>query len=328
MYVHDLDPIIVNIGSLALRWYGLAYIGGFILGYFLLKYLSRKNLYPVAEEKMGDFITYAAIFGVLLGGRLGYVLFYQIPNAGWDVLSADPLMVVRVWEGGMASHGGIIGVLLYAVYYARRHQLNWISVLDGLAIVAPIGLFFGRIANFINGELYGRVAPESSSMAMKFPGELHVNSELLGRAMNKIANTVPPEDIAAHLEPLMKRTISQSDWIYARVRDTPSVRDAMGEILPPRYPSQLFEALAEGLLLFLVLWIVRIRYPKAPAGTFCAIFCFLYALGRIVTEAYREPDSPMWLDFTRGQYLSFFIVFMGVGFLIPALKNKRGKDSL
>lgn len=120
---------------------------------------------------MADFVTYVAIFGVLIGGRLGYVLFYQIPNHGWSQFLADPLMVLRVGRG----HGqprGMIGVGLYTFYYAWKHRVKWVALLDGLAIVAPVGLFFGRMANFINGELYGRVVPPGSSQGMIFPAEL------------------------------------------------------------------------------------------------------------------------------------------------------------
>lgn len=116
-----------------------------------------------------------AIFGVLIGGRLGYVLFYQIPNHGWSQFLADPLMALRVWEGGMASHGGMIGVGLYTFYYAWKHRVKWVALLDGLAIVAPVGLFFGRMANFINGELYGqhciaRIRPGNDLSGGTVPG--------------------------------------------------------------------------------------------------------------------------------------------------------------
>lgn len=187
VYVHDLDPVIWQItDSIALRWYGLAYLMGFIGGYYLLSWLSRRKLYPVPQDRMADFVTYVAIFGVLIGGRLGYVLFYQIPNHGWSQFLADPLMVLRVWEGGMASHGGMIGVGLYTFYYAWKHRVKWVALLDGLAIVAPVGLFFGRMANFINGELYGRIVPPGSSQGMIFPAELSQDPDLFVRVASRI----------------------------------------------------------------------------------------------------------------------------------------------
>ncbi len=166
VYVHDLDPVIWQItDSIALRWYGLAYLMGFIGGYYLLSWLSRRKLYPVPQDRMADFVTYVAIFGVLIGGRLGYVLFYQIPNHGWSQFLADPLMVLRVWEGGMASHGGMIGVGLYTFYYAWKHRVKWVALLDGLAIVAPVGLFFSGAWQF-----YQRGTVWAHCPARLFPG--------------------------------------------------------------------------------------------------------------------------------------------------------------
>ena len=159
VYVHDLDPVIWQItDSIALRWYGLAYLMGFIGGYYLLSWLSRRKLYPVPQDRMADFVTYVAIFGVLIGGRLGYVLFYQIPNHGWSQFLADPLMVLRVWEGGMASHGGMIGVGLYTFYYAWKHRVKWVALLDGLAIVAPVGCFSGAWPILSTGNCMGALS--------------------------------------------------------------------------------------------------------------------------------------------------------------------------
>lgn len=336
-YIHDLSPVIVQFGEgFALRWYGLAYLAGFIVGYYLLKYLSRKGLYPVSENKLADFITWTAIFGVLIGGRLGYLLFYQIPNEGWGPLLDDPLSVFYVWKGGMASHGGIIGVMAFSFYYAWKHRINWVALTDGLAIVAPVGLFFGRMANFINGELYGRIVAPGSSQGMKFPMELlerhHILTPARGgdgltlQALQAIHDQCPP-DVMASLElagPIPDRlNFDSALWMVERTRDTPAIRDIVGSVLPERYPSQLYEGLAEGLLLFAVLWFVRMRFPKAWTGTFCTLFALLYAAGRIFVENYREPDSPVWLDLTRGQFLSVFVVFIGIGMLIYTLRHRK-----
>ena len=170
-YVHQLDPIIINLGRLALRWYGLAYLAGFLAGYLLLKRLAEKKLWVMEPEKTADFIAAAALLGVFVGGRLGYVFFYQIPEYGWANFMNDPLMLFRVWEGGMASHGGILGLAIFTFYYARKHKVSWAGLADGLCVVGPIGLLCGRIANFINGELYGRVA-NGVGWAVKFPDAL------------------------------------------------------------------------------------------------------------------------------------------------------------
>ncbi|MCC8020370.1 MAG: prolipoprotein diacylglyceryl transferase [Akkermansia sp.] len=320
IYVHDLDPVLIRITeTIAVRWYGLAYIAGFVAAYWLLRYLSRKNLYPVPREKLADYITLMAIFGVLIGGRLGYVLFYQIPREGISLFMQDWTSAFRVWEGGMASHGGILGVILFICFYAWRHHMSALALMDGVAVVAPIGLFFGRIANFINGELYGRLAPPGSSVAMKFPAEAFEPSypkETLVHAVERSLGTNLPGD-----------TFHQKIGEIIRLtRENETVREIVGAHLPPRYPSQLFEAAAEGLLLFAVLWWVRMRFPKAPKGLFCSLFCFLYAAGRIVTECFREPDAPLWMGVTRGQYLSFFLVIGGCLFLIPVWRERRRRS--
>lgn len=324
-YVHDLDPVIWQVtDSIALRWYGVAYLMGFIGGYFLLSWLSRRKLYPIPQDRLADFVTYVAIFGVLIGGRLGYVLFYQIPNHGWSQFLADPLMALRVWEGGMASHGGMIGVGLYTFYYAWKHRVKWVALLDGLAIVAPVGLFFGRMANFINGELYGRIVSPGSAQGMIFPAELSQDPDLFVRVASRIYET------PGLLDKLSLSGITVPDhmtaaWVTDRVRDTPAIKEIVGQMMQDhaRYPSQLYEAFAEGVLLFAVLWFIRVKFPRAWNGVFCGIFAILYAVGRIVCEEYREPDSPFSMGLTRGQFLSVFLVLVGVAFFVYAFKNRQ-----
>lgn len=323
IYIHDLDPVLLRFTeTIAIRWYGLAYLAGFIAGYFLLKLLSEKKLYPVTPDKLPDFITWTAVFGVLVGGRLGHFFFYQLPNEGFDAYWRDPWSVFRVWEGGMASHGGMIGVVLFTWWYAHRHKLSWLAVTDGLAIVAPVGLFFGRIANFINGELFGRATEATTSLAMKFPAEMMEPTFPREKWFDMLSRV---ETAAGQLSP-GNTYYEKNHWMIERLRDNDDVRQIVGEYLTPRYPSQLFEAAAEGLLLFVVLWWVRLRFPHAPNGTFCMLFCFLYAIARIGTEYYREPDSPMWGGFTRGQYLSFGLVVAGILFgiqVVRALKRRK-----
>ncbi len=151
-WTHDLNPVLFHIwGPMAVRWYGIAYLLGFLGGYLILKRLAQRGEFAVPVEELSNFIVHLAIFGVFLGGRLGYVIFYA-----WDLFLEDPLFVFRVWEGGMASHGGILGVLTVCGWTAWKKKVSFWNLTDGLALVAPIGLFFGRIANFINGELWGR----------------------------------------------------------------------------------------------------------------------------------------------------------------------------
>ena len=134
-YVHDLDPVIFSISEkIKLRWYGLSYVIGFAAAYMILLRLSRKKLWPIDGLKVGDAVTYTAIFGVFLGGRIGYVLFYMLPRpGGLDRILEDPITIIAVWEGGMASHGGILGIMFFTLFYAWKHKLSWLAVGDGFA---------------------------------------------------------------------------------------------------------------------------------------------------------------------------------------------------
>ncbi len=312
-YVHDLNPVLLRItDAIQLRWYGLAYLAGFIGGFFLLRNLARRGLWVLKPEQTGDFIAAAALFGVFLGGRLGYILFYQIPKAGWEELANDPLMVLRVWEGGMASHGGILGLVIFTWFYARKHQVTWTGLGDGLCVVAPVGLFCGRMANFINGELYGRVA-DGVAWAVKFPLSLiHEPSEVQSAAWQE----------ATRVEPRLADTESL-DVLIATARENPEVASALGNFLPARHPSQIYEALLEGALLFGILWWVRTRFPKAPDGLLTGLFFGFYALFRIAGEQFREPDAEMVGFLTRGQFLSLFMFAFAAAFLIHAWRGWR-----
>jgi len=162
-WTHNLNPVIFHLwGPLAVRWYGMAYLAGFLGAYLLLLRMSKRGEFAVPPHELSNFIVHIAIYGVFLGGRLGYVLFYA-----WNTFLNDPLFLFRVWEGGMASHGGIIGVILVILWTAWKKKIPFWNLTDGLALVAPIGLFFGRIANFINGELWGR--PTDVPWAVIFP---------------------------------------------------------------------------------------------------------------------------------------------------------------
>ncbi|HEY5812792.1 MAG TPA: prolipoprotein diacylglyceryl transferase, partial [Terrimicrobiaceae bacterium] len=166
-YVHDLSPFLLRFGgNFGIRWYGLAYIAAFICGIFIVRRLSQRGYCDIPAEKVSDFIVGGALFGVLLGGRLGYMLFYDLQN-----FLANPLIIFRLMDGGMSAHGGILGVTFYTLWYAYRHKIAWRNIGDNLVVAAPIGLFFGRLANFINGELYGRVT--SAPWAVQFPKELY-----------------------------------------------------------------------------------------------------------------------------------------------------------
>ncbi len=253
------DPVAVELGPLVIRWYALAYIVGLLLGWRLARRLVTRPGWNLTPEGVDDLLFYVTL-GVILGGRLGYVLFYQ---PGY--YAANPLEILYVWRGGMSFHGGLVGVLVAALYFARRTGANPLEVADLLAAVAPLGLFFGRIANFINGELWGR--PTDVPWAVIFP-------------------MAGPE---------------------------------------PRHPSQIYEALLEGLLLFVLLQFLA-RRPRRPEqqGVLTGVFLLGYGLARSFVELYREPDPQLgylWGGLTMGQILSIPLVLAGLYLLVRARRS-------
>jgi len=312
-YVHNLNPIALPIyGGLALRWYGLAYLMGFMAGFLLLRHLAQRGLWVLKPEKVADFIAACALFGVFLGGRLGYIFFYHLPKVGWETLAQDPMLVFRVWEGGMASHGGILGLAIFTWVYAKKQNVSWAGLADGLSVVGPLGLFFGRAANFVNGELYGRVAHDVP-WAVKFPQSLLQESE---------ENQAMAWQACTRLDPTLA-TAQSLDPLIAAARSNPKLSETLGEFLPPRHPSQIYEGLLEGLLLFAILWGVRMKFPKAPAGLLTGLFFALYAVFRIFGEQFREPDAAMVGFLTKGQFFSFFMFLFAALFFAHAWRGRN-----
>jgi phosphatidylglycerol---prolipoprotein diacylglyceryl transferase len=295
-YLHDLDPIIFRVyDNIGPRWYGLAYVLAFICGYALLGLLAKRGYADIPASRVGDFVTGCALFGVIVGGRLGYVFFYK------PEMLREPLSILRVWEGGMSSHGGMIGLLLFTLYYAHRHKLSWANLGDNLGVAAPLGLFFGRCANFINGELYGRAA--NVPWAMQFPKELLDHPAEADRAIAACAQIDP--------------SLTTPEAIVGAVHRQSQVKEVLRTILTPRHPSQLYEAFFEGIILFAILWIVRTR-TRQPNGVLTGLFFICYAIFRIVIETFREPDAMLIAGFTRGQFFSFFLIAIGVAFVVAA----------
>jgi phosphatidylglycerol:prolipoprotein diacylglycerol transferase len=300
-YLHNLDPFIFRITeNVGPRWYGMAYVLAFVFAYLLLRVLSRRGYLDLPESVLGDFVTWVAFFGVMVGGRLGYVLFYK------PEMLREPLSILKVWEGGMSSHGGIIGVVVFTLIYSRRRKLPWTNPGDNLCVVAPIGLFLGRCANFVNGELYGRIT--NVSWAMQFPKELldPRNADEANRALAS-CQTVDP-------------SIKSLEAVIEGVRTNPKIAEALRGILTPRHPSQLYEAALEGLALFAILWFVRTRF-RTPNGMITGLFLIVYSVFRIIVENFREPDAPLVGMFTRGQFFSFFTIAIGIGFVIVSRRN-------
>ena len=294
-YLHNFDPFIFRLwGNVGPRWYGMAYVLAFLVAYLILRVLSRRDYLDLPQSVLGDFVTWVALFGVMVGGRLGYVFFYK------PEMLRDPLSILRVWEGGMSSHGGIIGIVIFTLIYSRRHKLPWTNPGDSLCVAAPIGLFLGRCANFINGELYGRVT--NVPWAVQFPKELlePENTAELDRAVAACQQVDPAVT---------------ADTIIETARTNPQIADILRGILSPRHPSQLYEALLEGAVLFVILWIVRTRF-RTPNGFITGLFLVVYSVFRVIVENFREPDAPMIGMFTRGQFFSFFLIAIGIGFIV------------
>ena len=336
-YVHDLDPVIFDIThGIALRWYGLAYLAGFVLGYILLKRLAEKKLWVLEPEKTADFIAAAALFGVFVGGRLGYVLFYQIPRDGFDSVLHNPIGIFKVWEGGMASHGGIIGLLIFTFFYAKKYKVSWTGLGDGLCVVAPLGLLFGRIANFINGELYGRIA-HGVPWAVKFPNALgDPNAPEIQQfdSAFQAAFAAYPEMGKSVMSAMNASPDGISDFDRFRIlseanRESDLVNQAIEPFLEPRHPSQLYEGLLEGGALFAILWMVRIKFPQAPNGLLTGLFFGIYATFRIFAEQFREPDASWVIDkiLTKGQFLSIFMYVFAAAFLGYAYKTYKKRKA-
>ncbi len=321
-YVHDWNPILLELGGpLAVRWYGLGYLLSFVVGFLLLQRLAKKGLWVLPEKEVGDFIALSAMFGVFLGGRLGYVLFYMIPDKGIGYVLADPLTIIRVWDGGMASHGGILALIIFTFFYARKKGVSWTGLGDGLCVVAPVGLFFVRMANFINGELYGRVDPDCK-WAVKFPDALadvrapeHANADAAYAAVMQVA-------------PLAAEQSHQYGTMYIKesLRAHPALHESFELLLQPRHPSQIYEAVLEGALLFVILWVLRIKIPKLGNGILTGLFFILYAVGRMTAEQFREPDSAMIGFLTKGQFYSTFMIVIGLCFV--AWGMTKGKSSV
>lgn len=246
----DIDPIAVQIGPLAIRWYALAYIAGLIGGWQYCLRLAKRPPNTVTPKQIDDFMVWATI-GVVLGGRLGFVFFYQPAY-----YLANPLDILQVWRGGMSFHGGLLGVIVAMIIFGRRHGTGFFPLSDIIAAATPIGLFFGRIANFINAELWGRA--------------------------------------------------TDAPWGVVFPNGGPA----------PRHPSQLYEALLEGLVLFAVIAVLVYRRDALlRTGLVSGVFLTGYGLSRILVETVREPDAYIgFLAFgtTYGQWLSVPMVLYGL----------------
>ena len=309
-YFHRLDPVILRLtDSIQLRWYGVAYVLGFLAGYWMLLRWAKKGVGELKPPQVADFLTYAALFGVLLGGRLGYMLLYDR-----ETFFANPVSFFKVMNGGMASHGGILGLFFFTLYWSRTRKCSWTGLGDNLVVAAPLGLFFGRMANFINGELYGR--PGDVSWAMKFPEEA--------------TRWLPGDERFSQVEQLLAEYANEGDSRHDAIKFLSRTNDdfaaRLEPLLTPRHPSQLYAAALEGLALFLILFLVREKWPRAPHGLLTGLFFVLYAVFRIFDEQYREPDRYI-MGLTEGQFYSTFMIVLGFIFLGWAIFRKKPAEA-
>jgi phosphatidylglycerol:prolipoprotein diacylglycerol transferase len=263
-----LDPVALDLGFFELRWYSLAYLAGIFIGYWYMLKLIKQPGAPMARRHADDLVFYAAL-GIILGGRVGYVLFYNL-----SYYLQHPLDILKLWDGGMSFHGGMIGTVLGILYLSRKEKLNWLRIHDYVACCVPFGLFFGRLANFVNHELWG--APTTVPWAVRFP-EFIAGVTVLG---------------------------------------------------PPRHPSQIYEAILEGIVLFAILawmfWKTQARYEP---GKLVGAFTFFYGLFRFLIEFVREPDAQL-VGFAQstglhmGQWLSLPMIILGA-WLMWTAKGRR-----
>ena len=258
MFINNFDPVAFQIMSFEIRWYSLAYILGIVIGWILCKKIFIKNL--DISEKFDDYITYL-IIGIILGGRIGYIVFYN-----FSYYLDNFLDIFKIWQGGMSFHGGLLGIIASSYIFAKKNNQNPFFYLDQVSLVAPVGIFFGRLANFINSELYG--------------------------------------------------TVSDVPWsvIFIKVDNL------------SRHPSQLYEAILEGLILFIILiYFTNKNYLNKP-GLISGLFLIFYSIFRFFIEFTREPDFQLgylFLKLTMGQIIS--VVFLTFGLILFYLKNETKK---
>jgi len=320
------DPVLFDIPGLPIdvRWYGLMYVVGFLVGQWILVRLARTGFLPVRPEAVPDLVFYC-VFGVMLGGRTGYALFY-------DHSLLNPLNFVQVWKGGLAFHGGLGGVGVATWLFCRRQKLSWRRLVDATAIAVTPGILAVRMANFINGELYGRVTAPTTPFAMQFPTDpvamrlLGLSNDWTMRDRELCIQVAFGKAKFADVQSLLSTVDAAGrpiDWAAVAPKlDWARVSGLQGgdgmPLVPFRHPSQIYEGLGEGLLLGLVLailWLLTRRRPW-PMGRYAVVFLCGYGVVRWSLELVRQPDDWMPKDvlfgMTMGQTLSAGLVVLAL----------------
>jgi phosphatidylglycerol---prolipoprotein diacylglyceryl transferase len=336
-YLHTLDPFAIRIWEdFGIRWYGLSYLVGFLLGYLIIRWMIARGGSNMPAAKAGDFVFSVAL-GCVIGGRLGYCLFYS-PDLLIDFEPSFPFWgVLSLHKGGMASHGGMIGIAVSCILFARKHKLLTLHLFDLTILGATIGIFFGRIANFINAELVGRPAADNFRFGVRYPQEILDWPFDAPHKLSSLSDLTPKVGIDSSSWTIwLQQLQTSSGWqnvsqtlnqIVAKIQsgDT-ALAEALRPLLTNRHPSQLYAALLEGLLLFIILaWVWR--KPRKP-GVITALFFSLYAVVRIIGEQFRMPDPHLGFqlfELTRGQWLSIGLLVIGLTALYTWHRNPTAK---
>lgn len=277
----NFDPIAFSIGPISLHWYGVMYLLG-ISGALLLANYRIKQPNSTWTRSQVENLLFWGFLGLFVGGRVGYVFFYN-----FKVFLADPLTLFKVWEGGMSFHGGLIGAICVIFFFAKKTKKTFLDIGDFVAPLTPIGLMFGRFGNFINGELWGRVT--DSKIGMLFPTSANADFHFV---------------------------LTHPDWN--------NLYHTLGGVLP-RHPSQLYEMILEGIVLFIILNLF-IRKPR-PVGSVSGLFLLCYGIFRFIVEFFRQPDEQLGLFgnfISMGQILCIPMILIGILLVIYAYqKNKH-----
>lgn len=336
-WFHDLSPFALRIsGGFGIRWYGLSYALGFLAGFMLLRMLAKRGATDIPLSRAADAMMYF-ILGVLVGGRLFYVIGYDPSLLG--LVDGPPWWgVLAINRGGMASHGGIVGVALACWRISRGFRddsgqiigrTNSLRVLDTAAMLAPLGLMFGRLANFVNAELLGAVVAKPGEpapwWAVRYP------QEILSLPDEKLAQS--PEQMERIIELSVPHMLpSDTSWVagYERVLSqiqggNAALQSQLEPLIAARYPTQLLQAGFDGLLVFVCVWVVAMK-PRKP-GVVAAVFAIVYALGRIPMDLIRLPDVGIsqFGAITRGQVYSGLTLLAGLGLLVWAMRSTGEK---
>lgn len=358
-YIHRLNPFIIQFtDSFGVRWYGLAYAAGFLIAWLFIRWMAKTGRSPMSVRDVGDLML-PAILGVLIGGRLGYSIFYE-PHLLVDFSGRFPFWgVLAITRGGMSSHGGIIGVVVACTWWGIRRKISPLHLVDLGAFTCTAGFFFGRLANFVNAELWGRPIPPALRAdppwwSVKYPEEVTAHwLRIADEAENAPADLVKrmAEDFnlaAPTLEALRDEVtleavrrldqlhaqlgpaLGNDNEFYARLlraaHDSSAsahqfVIDALRPMLTPYYPSQIIQAITDGLLVAILLAIIWLR-PRTP-GVIGSWWLIIYGVQRTLTEIFRQPDEGVNLIFglSRGQQLSILMALAGVVCLIISSKR-------